>query len=1461
MDNLPKDGLLARALACVCASFALYSFCISSNEDPLHVRRKLHMESMSPMGKIAQHFVTAPFSGSGYADAPPVYKAQTCVAADASGAHILVAFNDPRGFTRTPICTSGYMVSDDGGLTFTDLGQLPIVEQANVKGIAYPQLFGHPDVKYLGGSNFIYASLMVKAASETSTVQTLCIYRSSDYGHSWQGPFEIDASSSGDLQSGWASDAADKEFLDVNPETGRVIVTWSNFSERSATGAPVEICSAYCDDMLTAPIPTWSPRKILNPGSTTFDTAAVPRFGTNNKVFVTWSQALSGTANKNIAFVVSNDDGQTWSPPRTLRSSPFLGMDQVQGNDTVNDFPSLATDLSRGRTRGNIYCVYADNTLRDGADVVFQRSIDNGSTFSDPISLSYRPGMDRSQWFPCVCVDQSNGRIHVFYFDQGLAKTGDLTQSMHLYSDDAGATWSAPTPLGESFHAALGKGSGQPNLGEYNEISAQSGELLAVEPIRLAAFSNNESELRRNPASLDLALHRIREGGAPVILCGVRAMNLANQTILQPGDVVNLSLALENYVTNPKMPAIVSEVTGKLVAFTQGVTLLRSTSSFPDLKAGAIGNSSSDFSIQLSPHLDVNTPIKLGVEIVTGNGKTFIPFELNCGECRNETLFQENFSSIRTLHSLPTDWMTLHAAGRNTIPWTVASSHFSATGLYHDNDEDGPGGESSRIESVLSPIIHVPDNARQIKVEFDIAFNTEDDSVFRTLAYDGCVLRIQDETSPNAPTTRLAESIADDIEMSSDHSTVNGLPKHLPESADPDYLQNVGAWGGNSHGLRHVSIFFSHLAGKNIRLRWDYTQDGSGIASESTGEGRGVLVTNISVNRVSRSTLSASAPSARPDVYSTNAGTRLQVESPGVLQNDIAGGHSALTVTLLQDPIHGALKLGPDGSFTYQPKEGFSGSDKFEYRVADSTGRTSAAVVNLSVNAVIAHISVPPNVPGGRPINGSIMLTGPAPADGMSVQIKGSPAAFDSETIFVKPHETSATFSLRTAKVSGVVSATITAAANGVVKHADLVITPEVAPLAVDHFFTAYEGNALRVSGSSLFSGCGGRQGPELRSAIASEPQHGSVLLMADGSFVYSPSRNFHGRDNFTYVLLDGESRSKPATVTLEVRPVLSELHLPSIVVSQRIEQAIVTLSGPAPYGGEVLEVHASSGLISLPRRVIIPQFSTSCHFPVTAAAVTVATNTVITVSCHGLEKVGSLTLAPLTPPAVKNHFYVINQDEKLVVAAPGLAPQRVSLGGPSPTAVDKPYHCQKCSDPIHGIVKVLADGAFSYTPANGYCGPDRFTYKVLGASGESSVANTEIWVLPSVSALSASAMRIRAAQPAELSVRLSAKASLDTLRISLSCSRPDLLTMPGVVVIQKGSDSTNFKICATAVSIPTDVYVYAKANGVMKAAMLVVMPLQGEGAERSAPAHVQQPRTVPQPKHYGYPGPYIGAM
>lgn len=100
------------------------------------------------------------------------------------------------------------------------------------------------------------------------------------------------------------------------------------------------------------------------------------------------------------------------------------------------------------------------------------------------------------------------------------------------------------------------------------------------------------------------------------------------------------------------------------------------------------------------------------------------------------------------------------------------------------------------------------------------------------------------------------------------------------------------------------------------------------------------------------------APVANNDSYTTPYQTALNVPAAGVLTNDTDANGDALSAVLVSNPTHGTLSLNANGSFTYTPAAGYSGSDSFTYKANDTGLDSNVATVNLTVqpNPVVSGV-------------------------------------------------------------------------------------------------------------------------------------------------------------------------------------------------------------------------------------------------------------------------------------------------------------------------------------------------------------------------------------------------------------------------------------------------------------------------------------------------------------------------
>jgi hypothetical protein len=107
----------------------------------------------------------------------------------------------------------------------------------------------------------------------------------------------------------------------------------------------------------------------------------------------------------------------------------------------ANSQPVTVADVSQTRTRGNVYVVWADQTIdTTDTDILLLRSTDGGATFSQPIRVNNdAPG--KQQFFPWVTIDQATGHVWLVFYDR-RNYTDNKTDVWAAVSTDGGLTFS-----------------------------------------------------------------------------------------------------------------------------------------------------------------------------------------------------------------------------------------------------------------------------------------------------------------------------------------------------------------------------------------------------------------------------------------------------------------------------------------------------------------------------------------------------------------------------------------------------------------------------------------------------------------------------------------------------------------------------------------------------------------------------------------------------------------------------------------------------------------------------------------------------------------------------------------------------------------------------------------------------------------------------------------------------------
>jgi hypothetical protein len=169
--------------------------------------------------------------------------------------------------------------------------------------------------------------------------------------------------------------------------------------------------------------------------------------------------------------------------------------------------------------------------------------------------------------------------------------------------------------------------------------------------------------------------------------------------------------------------------------------------------------------------------------------------------------------------------------------------------------------------------------------------------------------------------------VANDVSASGDEDTVIGW---APSVSDPDgdtLSCSIGAQPANG-----TATVASNCSSGSYTSNADLNGVDSFTYQVSDGNGGSDIgMVSITVNPVN------DAPVAGDDAYSTQVDTILSVATPGVLGNDSDVDGDGLSVTSHTLPSKGSVTVNLDGSFTYTPIAGSSGTDSFTYTVSDGS--------------------------------------------------------------------------------------------------------------------------------------------------------------------------------------------------------------------------------------------------------------------------------------------------------------------------------------------------------------------------------------------------------------------------------------------------------------------------------------------------------------------------------------------
>src|SRR5262249_10984646 len=123
-------------------------------------------------------------------------------------------------------------------------------------------------------------------------------------------------------------------------------------------------------------------------------------------------------------------------------------------------------------------------------------------------------------------------------------------------------------------------------------------------------------------------------------------------------------------------------------------------------------------------------------------------------------------------------------------------------------------------------------------------------------------------------------------------------------------------------------------------------------------------------------------------------------------------------------------------------------------------------------------------------------------------------------------------------------------------------------PVAANDSYTVFAGASLTVTLPGVLGNDTDVENDPLTATLVASAKHGTLVLHADGSFIYTPAAGYSGPDSFTYRAKDSHGGlSNTATVSLTVIP----NHVPSTAGDAYTvnEDTILTTAAPGVLGND----------------------------------------------------------------------------------------------------------------------------------------------------------------------------------------------------------------------------------------------------------------------------------------------------
>ena len=232
---------------------------------------------------------------------------------------------------------------------------------------------------------------------------------------------------------------------------------------------------------------SWEPaRAIFMPKANQFGIGhqiAVVRAGAHRgrlvDVFTLFHGSGANKKGQELAVLISDDRGVTWSAPITVRKfMPGFVSDPDDGTPLRTE--DILPEVGAG-PNGELYIVWQEATLApSGSAIAFSKSLDGGVTWTDPVRINTQPAV---QAFTPSVEALADGTIGVTHYDLRFNTPDPATlptDYWFLHSHDGGATWNEARVTPTSFDHKLAPDAGGLFLGDYVGLAPAGSQFMTL---------------------------------------------------------------------------------------------------------------------------------------------------------------------------------------------------------------------------------------------------------------------------------------------------------------------------------------------------------------------------------------------------------------------------------------------------------------------------------------------------------------------------------------------------------------------------------------------------------------------------------------------------------------------------------------------------------------------------------------------------------------------------------------------------------------------------------------------------------------------------------------------------------------------------------------------------------------------------------------------------------------------